>query len=172
MEPALSPPSSSNGICPHQQALLPPKPPSFNPPKTHPWETPLLGSGIPGATRDRQCSRGRGDDSCAKSLLDPQPTGPGCPADAEMQAASPASLCPPQALNRKAKLSQPTQGRAKIWHPLTAPQCSIKGARSRETGGAEHSPKVVHGERESERGGAGHQWGIWAEWVPSNVGQE
>lgn len=45
--PSLS--SSLNGTCPHQQALLPARPPSFNPSEAHPW-APRPVSGIPGTT--------------------------------------------------------------------------------------------------------------------------
>lgn len=53
----------------------------------------------------------------------------------------PSDVGTPWAPNGKAKLSQPTQGRAEVWHLLTAPQRSIKGARSRETCRAERTPR-------------------------------
>lgn len=74
--------------------------------------------------------------AAAEVVMIHEPVGPaagwaGCLADPEVQAETPASLCPPQAPNGKAKLSQPTQGRAKNWHPLTAPQRLIKGPGKR-----------------------------------------
>lgn len=78
----------------------------------------------------------RSTGAAAEVVMIHEPVGPaagwpGCLADPGVQAAAPASLCPSQAPNEKAKLSQPTQGRAKNWHPFTAPQRLIKGPGKR-----------------------------------------